>query len=195
MNPTAKKLMLRKQSMLTHARLMEILHYDPASGVFTWRINIGGRLRVGKVAGWLDRKGYRRISINCKDYAGHRLAWFYVHGKWPHAEIDHINCIKEENRIENLREATNLQNTHNLKIYKNNKSGFKGVYFHKGHKKYTAQINCGNTKHFLGYFATAEAAHEAYCAAAAKEHGEFANFGDGPAHIFPTSAALTIYQG
>lgn len=152
-------------------RLRKILSYDPETGVFRWT---SGE-RAGTVASSLNATtGYVRIRALGKQFLAHRLAWAFVNGAKPSGCLDHINCDKTDNRIENLREATVSQNMHNRGIQRNNSTGFKGVYFHKRAQKYTAQIKVSGKKIYLGTFDTALDAHTAYCFAAKALHGEFA---------------------
>ena len=160
--------------MITHTELIQILHYDPETGIFTWA-KPRPKIRVGNQAGYKHHKGYINLEIDRKYYAAHRLAWFYYHKKWPKNQIDHINRIKSDNRISNLREANNSQNRANSKT--TNKNGFKGVTHHKWmtKKPYAANIKHDNKQIYLGCYATPEEAYAAYCDAAKKLHGEFFN--------------------
>ena len=158
--------------MLTQKRLKELLHYDESTGVFTWRVAKSHRMRVGSVAGSVALpKGYIRIKIDCRNYLAHRLALFYVHGVFPASETDHINRIKTDNRIANLRPCTQSENNKNTHVNAKNTSGFKGVSRYRG--KWTARGAINGTRHYLGYFPTAEAASEAYEAFARQNHGAF----------------------
>lgn len=127
----------------------ELLHYDPETGVFRWRKKHARCIRAGDIAGCLDRfgAGYWRIRIDGKGYSGHRLAWLYVHGKWPEQVIDHINGDRADNRIANLREATHRQNQQNrTRVQRNNTSGVRGVTWDKVTKRWRAYIeNMGHT--------------------------------------------------
>lgn len=163
-------------SELTRERLTELLDYNAETGVFVWKTSPNRRIRVGSVAG-SDSHGYRQIMIDGKYYLEHRLAWLFIHGKWPKEQIDHINREPSDNRISNLREASQSQNKHNTGRYSNNKSGYKGVYWFKDTGKFAAQIIHNRKKHHLGYFTTAEEAHEAYCKAAEQLHKDFSNVG------------------
>jgi len=155
--------------------LHEMFQYNKDTGVFTWKQKRRG-LFVGDKAGCLDKdSGYIKIRINNKLYYAHRLAWLYEIGEWPINQIDHKNQIKSDNRIDNLRLATNFENSGNRAKNKNNTSGFKGVCWSKQNKKWCAQIGHKNKKIMhLGFFATPELAHDAYVAAATKLHGDFA---------------------
>jgi hypothetical protein len=94
---------------LTAERLRELLDYDPKSGVWVWRIS-RKRMRIGSVAGSINGDGYRRLMVDGRRYQASRLAWLYVIGSWPIAEIDHKNLDKADDRFCNLRECTRLQN-------------------------------------------------------------------------------------
>lgn len=120
--------------------------------------------------------GYRSISIDDRDYLAHRLAWLYVHGKWPPHQLDHINMDRADNRMCNLRQADNAENNCNRPLQSNNTSGFKGVSFHKQTRKWKASLKVRGKDIHLGLFDEAEAAAAAYRLAAQKHFGEFARF-------------------
>lgn len=156
-------------SELTQSRLKELLAYDPATGVFTWRIS-GHGVSVGKIAGCLAATGYRRIRIDSRNYQSHRLAWLYMTGDWPAAEIDHINGVRDDNRLTNLREATRKENSQNLGISPKNTSGFPGVHWNKQRRKWQAIIGKNGMRKHLGYFDTPDAAFDGYLAAKSEVH-------------------------
>lgn len=168
--------------MITQERLRELLDYDPETGLFVWlqRDEIAGSDKIwnkkhaGKTAGYLSGLGYRPIKIDGHKYLAHRLAWLYVNGRWPAAFIDHINGNRADNRIANLREATQSQNQQNRGLTKHNTSGRKGVSWRRDIRKWSAQIAVSSKQIFLGYFTCPDAAAAAYEAAARKYHGEFA---------------------
>src|SRR6266852_2833677 len=113
--------------------LKSILHYEPETGAFI-RLSVRNpRHRLGETAGRIDAKGYIIIEINGKSYRAHRLAWFYMTGKWPEDEIDHKDLNKSNNAWLNIREATNQQNKYNRSPTIKNKLGIKGVHL-KGNK-------------------------------------------------------------
>lgn len=165
--------------MITIDRLREVLDYNPDTGVFTWkdRADISVQWRgkhVGTRAGTVARNGYREINITGRRYMAHRLVWFYQHGAWPKADIDHINLVRDDNRIENLRQATRAENIRNRGPQKDNALGIKGVSWDKKYQKFTAKITSDGKSYFLGYFADIQPAIEAYQSAAVRLHKEFA---------------------
>ena len=163
--------------MITQARVREALSYDPETGVFTNRVRSGSRRGPGDRAGSLTATGYWQIMIDYKVYQQHRLAYLYMTGEWPEHEIDHIDGDRANNRWSNLRDATRLQNGRNRCRSRNNASGMKGVCFDLTRCRWRAGITVGGKYVNLGYFASPEEAHAAYCAAADKHYGEFARHG------------------
>jgi hypothetical protein len=171
--------MAKSSIPLTQERLKQLLDYNPETGVFTWKHRSTGRVQwntryAGKRAGWDRGHGYVAIAIDGAYYTGHRLAWLYVYGFWPTNQIDHINCARGDNRITNLREATNAQNKANARLRTTNKSGFKGVSWCKQQQKWVAHIMVNYRSKYLGSADTASAAHVLYAHAANKHFGEFA---------------------
>ena len=160
--------------VLTQERLLELLHYNPKTGLFI-RLKTRGSSKAGSIAGGISkgpRDGYLRIRVDGKRYKAHRLAFLYMTGKWPNSLVDHKDTNKLNNSWKNLRESTNGQNKANGGTYKNNKLGIKGVSL-RG-KKYHARIYHSGKLTTLGTFETAEKASQAYYAAATKVHGRFA---------------------
>jgi len=159
--------------MITQERLKELLHYDHDTGVFTRIYSTSKRIKVGDVAGSLDKKGYIVIGINGKIYKSHRLAWLYVYGTWPKEFIDHVNGIRNDNRIVNLREATWTENMRNRSVHINNTSGFRCVTWNKDKCKWQSYFRLNGKQKHLGLFDTAEDASDAYHQWAKLVHGEF----------------------
>ena len=137
--------------MLTQKELKEFLHYNPDTGVFTW---LRGRqkAKAGSLAKSKDGRGYITMMINYKAYLGHRLAWFYFYGEWPEEHIDHINHVRDDNRISNLRRVTHQENLKNRTINKNNTSGVSGIRWENDRKKWKAQIGVDGRLTMLGRF-------------------------------------------
>lgn len=166
--------MKSREASLSHETLTRVLDYDPATGVFVWKAPLSNRVKAGAVAGQIDHHGHRNINVNGIRYGAHRLAWFYVHKAWPLDEIDHKNRIKDDNRIDNLREATRNENNRNVTKKRHNTTGFKGVIRHSTYKhKFCAQIVVNRKNIYLGIFDTPEEAHAAYVEASKEHHGEY----------------------
>lgn len=157
------------EQILTQAILKEHLHYNPDTGVFTWLVS-RGKSKFGKVAGSINTYGYTRIQIFNKTYLAHRLAFLYEYGIFPKECVDHRNGVRTDNRMCNLREATNLENAQNLPLRVKNKSGFTGVCFHIRDKKWVSQIKINGKMKHLGYFDDPELASQAYIEAKRNIH-------------------------
>lgn len=108
--------------------------------------------RRGAPVGWLTERGYIRIKVGGKIFMAHRIAWLLSTGRWPKNQIDHINGKRSDNRLINLREATQSENTRNSIIRNDNKSGVTGVCFHKQSKKWQADIRINKKIKYLGLF-------------------------------------------
>lgn len=168
--------------MITHAQLLEFISYEPDTGLF--RLCKATRNRAaGRVVnnnGWSIQKSGRRVRrtllnvLGLKATRAGRIAWFYVTGEWPAAEIDHRDNDGWNQKWNNLREATRSQNQTNTRRYKSNTSGKKCV-FPSGRKTkpWRVQIQKDKRRVSLGYFETKEAAHAAYVLASAQLHSEF----------------------
>lgn len=156
-------------------RLQEVLDYDPETGVFSWRIRIGPRCKLGQPAGCIKTQGYRRIAIDGVSYTASHLAWYHFYGEPSDSDLDHKDRNKDNNRISNLRKATFSQNSMNIGRLVTNTSGFKGVskFSFNTRKKWRAQIRQNGKRFYLGAFDTPEEAYAAYCAKAAELHGKF----------------------
>jgi hypothetical protein len=159
---------------ITHMELQNMLHYNPLTGIFTWRVNRGRNAKIGESAGRPDKNGYLRIAISGNEYRVARLAWFYMHCQWPVGVIDHIDRDITNNAISNLREATLSQNQGNRIAAINSECKIKGVSFDSARMKFVAYITRNNKRKNLGRYNTAEEAAAAYAKAAQEYFGEFA---------------------
>lgn len=160
---------------LTHERLLHLLTYDPLTGRFSWNVSRGKRFKAGDAAGSISAKGYVSINVDGHRYYAHRLAWFYCFARWPEGSllIDHINGIKDDNRISNLRLVTPSQNKQNaLRTRRGNASGFVGVKFNTSCGRFEANIRVPGRRNklYLGIYPTPEEAHQAYLSAKAVYH-------------------------
>lgn len=165
----AKRNSVLSKSGLTQDRLKELFSYDDKTGLFTWLVSFG-HAKAGRVAGAVGPHGYRYIGVDAGFYKAHQLAWLYVTGEYPRAEIDHIDGNRDNNSFSNLRQALRQENMQNKKIYASNKSGFAGVWFHKQTNKWAASIQVAGSRKHLGLFDSPEAASAAYVMAKAKLH-------------------------
>lgn len=158
--------------------LREWFDYDPATGVIYWKKKQSrAPYRVGDMAGNLNSLGYYQIRLRGQLMMLHRIAYALHHGHHPPHHVDHINGVTYDNRIHNLRAATNTENGFNARRSKSNTSGVKGVCWHKGSNKWMARMVASGEEVYLGVFETIEEAAEARRAAAEKYHGEFVNHG------------------
>lgn len=137
---------------LTAERLRELTEYFPETGLFRWSVSSARRIKVGDVAGCLNGSGYRVIKVDGKNCPAHRLAWLYVHGQWPKADIDHIDRNRSNNRISNLREATRTENNQNTSKRRDNTSGHVGVTWDKVRQRWRVQIRHLGRNIYLGLF-------------------------------------------
>ncbi len=135
---------------LTQARLKELLHYEPETGVFTWRTQRGPR-KPGSEAGAINTIGYRVIRLDYALWLAHRLAFIYQTGSCP-AEVDHINQSRADNSWRNLRPATKSQNQQNSGLRGHNKSGYRGVHWHGAARKWQATGVFRGESTYLGLF-------------------------------------------
>lgn len=156
---------------LTHGRLKSLLRYEPETGTFHWRYDRGPR-KGGDIAGsFRASDNCWRVRVDDCLYRAHRLAWFYMTGKWPRAEIDHVNRDRSDNRWVNLREADRHQNQVNVISKVKNKTGFKWVTPSNG--RYRAMISDYGQHVHLGVFDTPEEGHAVAAAKMQKIYGEF----------------------
>lgn len=139
---------------ITQDRLHEVLDYDPLKGEFYWKERLTTKFFVGDRAGTLHKQGYRQINLFGKNYKEHRLAWFYVHGYWPEV-IDHINHVRDDNRISNLREVTRSENARNLSKIANN-TGIPGIWYNRKTGRYVSSIKLNGKKVFQKTYSESE---------------------------------------
>ena len=156
-------------SDLTQAELRLLFDYDPETGMLTRRVQTSSNAAAWCQAGYTNGGGYISVGLHRRSYLAHRLIWLYVHGRWPASEIDHINGVKSDNRLCNLREATRHGNNQNARLRKDNLAGVKGVRWVARSRKWRVRIRSVH----IGYFDDVNDAAEAYRVAAERQFGEF----------------------
>jgi hypothetical protein len=152
---------------LTPDGLRYWLHYDDQTGHFHW-LRLGRNHKIGVKAGTLRPDGYISIGVRKSHFLAHRLAWFYVHGVWPPELIDHVNGVRSDNRIANLRLADRRLNVENKRRESCNSTGLLGVK--PNGNGFSARIGSRGVEHHLGTFRTPEEAHAAYVEAKRRLH-------------------------
>lgn len=154
---------------ITAERLKGLMEYE-CSGEFRWLID-HGNARAGDIVGTAKRRGYKQVTIAGRTYLLHRLVWLHTYGRWPSAEIDHIDCNRANNAILNLRECTRGQNSANKKAY--NDLGLKGIRLTLS-GKFRADITFNGRTTNLGTYPTKELAAAVFAKVANDTHGQFA---------------------
>lgn len=162
---------------LQHERLLEMLTYDKDTGEFYWNIHVSTRAK-GCKAGSYSAQGYIMIQVDKKIYAAHRLAWYYVYGYYPEHQIDHINRVRDDNRIINLREVTQSCNSKNTKVRSDNNVGVTGVtrLVENEREIFIAYIGDKRNLTHLGRFRTLREAVEARYEAELKSDFDYCSF-------------------
>ena len=141
--------MADKNFTLTQEYLVTSFRYDGV-GQLVWR-NTKRKDLIGKVAGTIDGRGYIQVKIKQKHYGLHRLIFMYHNGYLPEL-VDHRDQNKNNNRIFNLRDADKSINGLNRGLQSNNKSGHKGIHWHKQANRWQVQFKLRNKPHYLGLF-------------------------------------------
>jgi hypothetical protein len=139
---------IKSEADLTKEVLFDLFSYF--DGVLFWKRPSSNRIKIGSLAGSKEGCGYIQVRIAGKRYKAHRLI-FKMHNDFYPKEIDHINGIRDDNRIENLRQATRIQNARNVKTATNNSSGVKNVTWHKRLKKWSVSISVNNKSKHVCY--------------------------------------------
>lgn len=155
--------MSKTDCTLSLEKLKQQLSYCADTGVFTWSVT-RNRISKGDIVGFKTSKGYLSTKVNGKAYRLHRLAWFYVYGVWPKNQIDHVNGIRIDNRICNLRDVEPRHNSQNRSaINQKNKTGFVGVC-KIGENRFSSTLMVDGKVYHLGVHKTPKEASNAYIA-------------------------------
>lgn len=161
------------KAVVSHERLLEVLDYEPETGLFRRRIPMQCRVKVGEVAGGRKgAKGHIQIRLDGRLYLAHRLAWFYVHGRWPAQCIDHIDGDPANNRLSNLRDVAQRINLQNRRTPSsaNKTSRLLGVSFCRRTGRWRSCIRVEGRQKSLGYFDSENEAHARYVEAKRQLH-------------------------
>lgn len=153
--------------------LKTVIRYDAETGLLWWTARVANNVFAGDEAGATDGQGYKHFQYKGVHYPCHQVAWAFSHGAWPKHGVDHEDADRGNNRLTNLREATQSQNSANRRLGQNNKAGLKGVRERRSSGRWEANIWLGKSV-YLGTFDTKEEAHAAYVVAAKVNFGEFA---------------------
>ena len=141
---------MNKEDRLPYDEAVRLFKYNPSTGLLTRKVRTSNSTKKGDIVGCPDRKGYLQVGVGNDVFFVHRVVWLVVHGVWPTNQVDHINRVKNDNRMENLRSVTNSQNSCNRGKPSNNTSGFVGVYKHGN--KWKACITRKRVCCYLGLF-------------------------------------------
>lgn len=174
---------MRKPTKEVDEYIRENLRYDPETGYLWWikesDHRVGKKRDLDKSADYIHKNsGYVNVNLSLTGgqfpYRAHRVAWFLHYGSWPDKSLDHINGIKTDNRIENLRPATQQENDRNRKAYKGCSSKYKGVSWSKSCQKWKSYIRSNQRQEHLGIYSSEEEAAQAYDKAARERFGDYA---------------------
>jgi hypothetical protein len=159
----------RQSGEITCEMVRHLFDYDETTGIFKNRTTRSHNSLKGSTVGSFDKDGYVQIGIGKRKFKAHRLAWLYVFGEWPSLDIDHINGVRNDNRISNLRVVSKAQNQQSrFAAQKNNRTGYPGVSVFQ--KYYRARIHVNGRELHLGLYKTPELAAEAYLNAKVQYH-------------------------
>ena len=176
--------MIREMTKEDEAWIKDNLRYDPQTGLLWWTklgTSSGPRRDLNYPAG-RNKDGYLMIDLNTNNIKSttrlHRVAWFLHYDVWPKKYLDHINNVRDDNRIVNLREATSFENQGNQKVREGGSSRYKGVSWNKKSCKWVAQIRKNSKVIHLGYYHNEEEAALTYNKAALEYFGEYAKINE-----------------
>lgn len=130
----------------TQSLLLEYLKYDPATGILTWIKKPSKKTVLNSRAGSETANGYRTLFFQGKKYQEHHVVWCIVHGQFPTLQIDHIDQNRSNNRISNLREVTQSENSRNRARARFTRLDEVGIWYCRRRRKYVAEITLNGKK-------------------------------------------------
>jgi hypothetical protein len=151
-----------------------LLSYDPETNALRWKMNRPPYGKIGNIATIRNARGYLKVRLGGRHEFAHRVAWALFYGRIPEKSLDHINGVRDDNRISNLREATCAQNLRNVRKHRDNSSNYKGVSWSSKSQKWRSVIFVNGKQKHLGLYNNAEDAHKQYMSHAILHFGEFA---------------------
>ncbi len=162
-----------REALMSRDQVASQLRYNPDTGMFTRKVR-GGKHTVSS----FNQKGRKRITVLGFKFLASRLAWLLYYGEWPEKTVDHINGNPADDRIANLRLASESEQQWNKGINRNNTSGVKGVSFNTrraeaGLSPWESYITVYYKRVHLGFFAERDAAIAARCKAEMAYHNDF----------------------
>lgn len=170
----AKKTRSKAIPLPSQDKLRSLFFYTPETGELKWRIRIPNKAGLYESVGHKDVTGYLATRIKGKMFRVHRLIWMLHNGEDPGLlHVDHINGIKDDNRIQNLRLANQSQNGCNCKMRSHNTSGVRGVSWMPKRKQWQTYINHGGKRFALGCFKDFDEAVKIVTEARTRLHQEF----------------------
>lgn len=141
----------KREVELTHEVVRALFDYDPETGALTRKVGRGTRFKVGSTVGGKCRiHGYMMMRFGQRAYRVHRVIWLWWYGYWPEHDIDHVNRVRHDNRLRNLRHVTRECNNRNSCLSRKNVSGVKGVSYDKSVGYYKIRVSINNTPCFVG---------------------------------------------
>jgi hypothetical protein len=147
------------------------LSYSPETGEFIWIKKGKGKNVLGGRAGWYDRDGYVCITVQGAKYKAGRLAWWFMTGNQPTGAVDHINGVRHDNRLDNLRIVSPHESSANRAMQENNTLRVKNVTFSKG--AYQVRVSFNKKSHYFGRFKSLDEAARVAATAGKTIQGDF----------------------
>lgn len=165
---------INKSKEVDPSVLRTLFTYNPTTGELFWSVDRSKRVKAGDLAGTINSKGYRVVSIKRVIFLAHRVIWAMCYGEWPPNYVDHKDGDITNNRLKNLRQCLQQGNMRNRRKNSKSFSNYKGVTRYNKSDKFRAQVTFNKVPKVLGVFSSEWEAAEAYNTFAREHYGEFA---------------------